>query len=246
MADRSHRTGAARPALAALAAWSALAVAGGVAGTVAAIAMPPVSLPGGTNTRLSITVKSYTERRFEDVVRQRYDLSCGAAALATVLRHYWGMTVTEQSIIDGIFEHLDEPTRAMVSRAGFSMLELKQAAERLGLAAGGYRLDDVSKLAELEVPAITLTNIRGYAHFAVVRSVQGDAVYIADPAFGNRVRTLRQFDREWNGVILVTVSRTRVGAAGFRVKAGAVTPTRELVVLTNRVLRTITPLGGEF
>jgi hypothetical protein len=56
-----------------------------------------VALPG--RTVITAPVKSMMELRFVNVVRQAYDVSCGAAALATLLTYYYDLPVGEQQII---------------------------------------------------------------------------------------------------------------------------------------------------
>ncbi|HBB55839.1 MAG TPA: hypothetical protein DCZ49_06595, partial [Hyphomonadaceae bacterium] len=84
--------------------------------------------------------KSFVDMRFEGIERQRHDLSCGAAALATLLRHYYDAPIGERDIIERIFGAADEKSLRKIANAGFSLLELKQTAERAGFAAGGFRL----------------------------------------------------------------------------------------------------------
>lgn len=163
----------------------------------------PVALPIGQT--VYAPVQSFAALRFDGIVRQTHDLSCGAAALATLLHGYFGKDVTEKSIIDNILEAANPEDKAKISEGGFSMLELKRNAESVGLIAGGFRARSAEELRSLRAPAIVLVTNRGYSHFVVVRRVVGDDVYIADPAFGNRVEPLSHFTRSWNKVFLVAV-----------------------------------------
>lgn len=206
-------------------------------------AQQPVALPSGGF--VNAPVKTYADMRFEQVIQQRHDLSCGAAAVATLMKHGWSLPTTEKDVIDTIVKKAGAQQQQKIANAGFSMLELKEYGEARGFAVGGFRIDDVEKLAKLKVPAVTLTNIRGYNHFVVIKGVRDGRVYVADPAFGNRVRTLENFDEEWNGVVLVFV-RQDIAADGFHLEAGATSPTRELVTILDPVLSNIRPLPGEF
>jgi predicted double-glycine peptidase len=47
-------------------------------------------------------VKSWTEFRDENLVKQQYDYSCGAASLATVLKYFFNEEVTEKEIIKAL------------------------------------------------------------------------------------------------------------------------------------------------
>ncbi|MGH8088364.1 MAG: peptidase, partial [Stenotrophomonas sp.] len=47
-------------------------------------------------------VESMQERRFRNVVRQKTDYSCGAAALATILRYAYHLDADEGTVIEGM------------------------------------------------------------------------------------------------------------------------------------------------
>lgn len=158
-------------------------------------------VPAG-GTLFDVPVKSLVELRFENVVRQQHDLSCGAAALATLLRHYHDEEIDEQAVIQGIFEFGDEQK---ISRSGFSMQELKRYAEGRGYVVQGYRLAGVEVLQDLKLPFLTLIQLNGYDHFVVIRGAERDTVFVADPAFGNLRMNLGSFDRAWKKVALFAV-----------------------------------------
>jgi hypothetical protein len=150
-------------------------------------------------------VRSLAALRYDKLVRQTKDVSCGAAALATVLHYYYGRDVSEQQVIDGIMAGADPDTKARIAAGGFSLLELKRFAELSGFIAGGFKLPSVDKLSTLRAPAISLINMRGYNHFVVIRKLDNGRVSIANPAFGNRVLPAEEFARNWSGVILVVI-----------------------------------------
>lgn len=197
---------------------------------VAALASAPTAhgfdgriLPAGEGQRIVAQVSSVAALRYARMERQRKDVSCGAAALATVLRHFHGRTdITEETIIDGVFANASEAQKRSIAEAGFSMLELKQQAERLGFVAGGFKLPDVASLATLRTPAIALIEVRGYSHFVVIRKLEGDQVLIANPAFGNTVTRASEFARQWRGVVLVVVDpKNQTGNQDWRAFRGA-------------------------
>jgi predicted double-glycine peptidase len=169
----------------------AVAAAGILLAPGISAAQTPV-VAGGT--LFNVPVKSLVDMRFESVVRQKYDLSCGAAAMATIFQYYYHSEIGEKAIIDGIFEFGDEEK---ISRDGFSMLELKQFAENEGFVVQVYRLSDVNVLADLNLPFIALISVGTYQHFVVVRGIDNDTVFIADPAFGNLHLDVDTFARAW-------------------------------------------------
>lgn len=203
-----------------------------------------ISLPGNTNIRAP--VKSYVALRFEQVVKQGYDISCGAAALATLLTYYYGLEMTEKDVIDRIFAKSTDEEKQKINAYGFSMLELKRLGEDLGFAAGGFRVDGPEKLAKLTIPAITLISIRGYAHFVVLKGLSGGQVFIADPAFGNRSRPLDRFADEWDGVILVLVNTEITGNPDFSPERSLSGRPQDVLPLIDRYGGSITPNTGEF
>jgi predicted double-glycine peptidase len=208
---------------------------------VATVEAAPVPIPG--RDLLNVPVQSLVALRFKNVVRQAYDVSCGAAALATLLKYYYGEQVTEHEIVQAMLKLGDA---AKIQEEGFSLLEMKRYAQQQGYVVGGYRLDDVHHLNKLNAPVITLMNIRGYAHFVVIKGVAEGQVFIADPAFGNRSQSLEQFAQEWNRTILVILSNTNAGQNAFTLDPALKAPMREVILLLDRALHTITPAAGEF
>jgi predicted double-glycine peptidase len=193
-------------------------------------------------------VHTLVDLRFENIVRQGFDVSCGAAALATLLTHYLNRPIEEKPLIDSILATSSEEDKVNIAKLGFSMLELKRAGERMGLQSGGFRVDDVSKLLQLKVPAITLVNISGYRHFVVIKGVSEDRIFLADPAFGNRSRSLASFAREWNSVILVFVDPNQPGNNQFVLKGMPRGPADRFMSVLDQGLQhfTATPMPGEF
>jgi uncharacterized protein len=200
-----------------------------------------VPIPGGS--LLQAPVRSLVELRFKKVIRQAYDLSCGAAALATILNYYYGEEISERTIIDAMIEI---GAKEKILKDGFSLLELKRFAEKEGYVSAGYRLEKVDDLVKVRVPSIALVNVRGYAHFVVIKGVVGGRVHVADPAFGNRASSLTSFARQWNQVILVVVSPTRPGNAAFIEDGTLRSRPGEVTLLLDRALHSISPRFGEF
>jgi predicted double-glycine peptidase len=201
----------------------------------------PIPLPG--HTLLHVRVRSLVEQWFKNVVRQSYDVSGGAAALATLFQYYYGEQVTAQEIVEAMFKLGD---RAKIQKEGFSLLGMRRFAEQQGYVARGYRIEEGQKLVDLKVPAITLVNVRGYAHFAVIKGVARGQVFLADPALDNRSRPLESFAQEWTGVILVVLSSTRTGDSAFALDPTLKAPVGDVMSILDRGLRSIGPAPGEF
>lgn len=155
-----------------------------------------VSMTGPT---LPVAVESWKDRKFQNLVRQRTDFSCGAAALATIFNFAFGRTTTEQQVLVNMLRVADPD---VVRQKGFSLLDMKTYAKSVGYQAEGYRLD-YETLRKLEVPSIALLDIRGYKHFVVVRRAWDDRVAIGDPAIGNIIMTRPRFEAAWNGILFI-------------------------------------------
>jgi uncharacterized protein len=143
-------------------------------------------------------VKSLLEIRQDRVVVQQWDLSCGAAALATLLIYQHGDPVSEREIARGLIqreEYLAEPLLVR-ARHGFSLLDLKRYVEERGYQGIGYgklTLEDLIDRAPIMVPV----RFYGYNHFVVFRGALGNRVLLADPAFGNRTMSAKKFEAAW-------------------------------------------------
>jgi predicted double-glycine peptidase len=156
-------------------------------------------------------VNSLLEIRREQVVIQDWDLSCGAAALATILNYQHGDPVSEREIASALIrrgEYIEHPELVLI-RQGFSLLDLKRYVEQRGYAGIGYgklHLDDLVEKAPLMVPI----NLKDYNHFVIFRGMQGNRVLLADPAYGNRTLTVERFLEAW-------IEYPQFGQVGFAV-----------------------------
>ncbi len=135
---------------------------------------------------------------------QQWDISCGAAALATLLNFQHHEALTEKTIAEAMLRRTHPLTVRI--KGGFSLLDLKRFAEHTGYRAQAYRQLQFDHLRALQ-PAIVPVNLGDYNHFVVVRGIVADSVLLADPAFGNR-RVLRtDFERGWGRIAFVVMRR---------------------------------------
>ena len=113
---------------------------------------------------------------------QEWDLSCGAAALATVLNYQFGDMVTEREVAIGLIgqeRYISNPDLLRLQN-GFSLLDLKRYVETrgyVGVGLGGLGLADLIEQAPMLVPIAR----NGYNHFVVFRGRMGNRVLLADP-----------------------------------------------------------------
>ncbi|TDK29105.1 C39 family peptidase [Luteimonas terrae] len=148
-------------------------------------------LPNGAV--MPVQVESMREARFRHLVRQHTDYSCGAAALATILKYGYRLDVDEATVIEGMMGLADAE---IVQSRGFSLLDIKRYVESLGMRGRGYRIEE-DRLRALRVPGLVLMDVRGFRHFVVLKQVVGEHVEVADPILGNRSVPMAEFLESW-------------------------------------------------
>ena len=156
-------------------------------------------------------VFSIYEQRNQLVVRQNFDLSCGAAALATLLVFQHGETLSERDVAIGLVSrdlYLENPD-IIKSRQGFSLFDMSRYVDSLGYQGDGFgqlRFEDLADMA----PIILAMDFSGYRHFVVYRGHLGNRILLADPAYGLRTMKLSRFIQSW-------IEFPELGRVGFRV-----------------------------
>ncbi len=154
--------------------------------------------------KIAKRIPSWLELKQRNIVMQQRDYSCGAAALATVVRYYWGDDVDEEFFLDALGELLtDEEARDRVEN-GLAMSDLRRVAVRTGYRAVVGRLT-FEKLIEAKVPLVVGVTVDDFDHFVVYRGTDGWWVYLADPIRGNIRVTVPTFLKQWqeNAVLVV-------------------------------------------
>lgn len=152
---------------------------------------------------IHVPVRSMVGMHFIHVVRQHTDFSCGAASLATILKYGFNRDVTEESVMKGLFT-VSNP--AEVKKVGFSMLDLKNYVDKIGLQAQGYVVTP-AQLEKIHIPVIILLDLNGYKHFVVLEKTTTDKVYLADPALGNRIMPKKVFLQDWNKIVFAVFGK---------------------------------------
>ncbi len=159
----------------------------------------------------SVPVKSYSEVVFGKVLRQKYDFSCGSAALASLLSFHYDMPSDEQDIFQNMF---DKGDKKLIEKQGFSLLDMKNYLETVGLKSDGFKLN-LTKIRELGVPGITLVNFDGYLHFVVIKGMNDGYVILGDPSRGTMKMKYGKFEEHYQGIVLLIRNRAEVGRTTF-------------------------------
>jgi predicted double-glycine peptidase len=146
--------------------------------------------------REEVRVVSLRAQRDAGVVKQGFDYSCGAAALATLLTYGLNDPVGEDTLLRALLEPLSPDQLAALQKKGLSLLDLQRLAQSRGHKAQGFRIGR-DQLARLTYPVIVFIRPHGYRHFAVFKGVRGDRVYLADPSLGNVRMPMYRFLDMW-------------------------------------------------
>lgn len=162
------------------------------------------------------------EMRRRHVVIQEFDISCAAAALATLLTYQHGDRITEREIALGLIdrpEYIENPALVRL-RQGFSLLDLKRFVDKRGYEGIGFGQLDYEHVLDY-APIIVPLDLQGFRHFVVFRGELGGSVLLADPAYGNRTMSRQRFMDTW-------IDFPQLGRVGFVVERrdGLIPPNR--------------------
>lgn len=82
-------------------------------------------------------MKSFQELRNQNLVRQSYEESCGAASLATLIRLIDFKRVDELEVL----EYFTKDSKGNINTDMVSFLELQKAAQKMGYKSASYQMD---------------------------------------------------------------------------------------------------------
>lgn len=130
-------------------------------------------------------VKPLSKLKTKHTVRQAYEESCGAAALATLFRLY-GKDTNETQIL----EEVDKSDM-------LSFEELGRISLKFGFLTDGYKINR-SVFEKIRIPILALVvREADFPHFVIVVNHEGDFVEVFDPSFGDYVSSKRDFYDMW-------------------------------------------------
>ncbi|MGD9724691.1 MAG: C39 family peptidase [Pirellulales bacterium] len=187
----------------------ALAALASVARAQATCDRAPIRNPELT---VRMYVWSYKELKERQVVMQKYDYSCGAAVLATIMRYYWGDNVAEANILE-LLPKLKLTEKELKDRVenGLTLTDLRNLANLAGYQATMAKVQ-FHELAQGKVPVVVGITVRKHEHFAVFRGADEVYAYLADPIRGNIRTPVCEFLEQWqkNAILVVAKPNTPV------------------------------------
>ncbi len=152
-------------------------------------------------------VWSWRELRTQNIVMQRRDYSCGAAALATLARYYLGdQHASEDYFLDALDGLLTQQEIEDRIENGLALSDLRRVADKTGYEAVVTELS-FEKLSEAKVPLLVGIAEDEYKHFVVYRGTNFRWVFLADPIRGHIRLTPNQFIRQWQKNLALAISK---------------------------------------
>lgn len=142
---------------------------------------------------------TWDEERWGEIETQELDNSCALASLLTIMRHHFGdQRFDERALLAKYVEQASEEALARAMREGVSLLELETLAKYVGYKTVRkmFTLEELERVVTI-VPVLVYLEIGALRHFAVVRGMSADVVWLADPARGNVYHSRKRFLAEW-------------------------------------------------
>ncbi|WDP86473.1 MAG: hypothetical protein HUN05_16180 [Desulfobacter sp.] len=166
---------------------------------------------------------SLNQIRWNNITRQGWDVSCGAAALSTLLTFHHHKKFSEMAITLTILKNSD-PAR-IKARGEFSLYDLKRFAKAVGYEGLGFADMSVDDLEFFDLPAILPFRMKELDHFVVFKKKLGNHILLGDPAFGNLSLPLKQFESLWKSRIAFYVANPEEKTALMsQTKTGKLSP----------------------
>ncbi len=156
-----------------------------------------INIGGAYPLNVDIAITPLEDFQNRHLIKQKYDYSCGSAALATLLNYYLGEDLTENQVIYGLMEYGD--AQKIAKRRAFSLLDMKRFVDKLGYRGVGYKatIKDMYEIKELNHNCLIPIEFMGYRHFTVLKGFHGGHIFLADPFRGNTSYTISKFEDMW-------------------------------------------------
>lgn len=211
------------------------------ASSLVTLAQAPTKPASGEDVGWGKSVLSLKEIRNEGVVRQKWDISCGAAALSTLLTYQFKDNTPETDIVVWML-HRTDPARVK-ERHGFSLLDMKHFAQARGYTAEGFSDMSIDELGSQKSAVIVPIRLKGFDHFVVVKGIMDGRVFLADPGFGNVTMKVDRFQKLWkNGIVFIVHPPDERMQVAKQINSSAKLLPDESVIMRN--LGVTTPTNG--
>lgn len=170
------------------------------------------AIPGQT-TGFRVSVTPEKALRQKGIAMQKFDYSCGSAALTTLLNQEKGLSLNEEEVIDGLILHGE--TEKIIQGRRFSLLDVKRYLASRGIGSAGYSAG-LQDLPDIPAPSLMSISIKGFKHFVVYQGLADGHIILSDPAFGNMSVTTAKFATLWKQKIFLALNETVKNGANVK------------------------------
>nr|AAQ73623.1 HmcC [Avibacterium paragallinarum] len=137
---------------------------------------------------LAKEISSYNELKNFNVIRQTKTNSCGAAALATMLKYKFHLSEINEDVILSKMKNKNEEA---------SFFELAKISKTFNINAIGISLT-LKELLNIKQPVIAYVNNNlNNDHFVIINGIINKELLISDPAVGNYSLRASDFEKIW-------------------------------------------------
>ncbi|KGQ63792.1 hypothetical protein IO43_07265 [Gallibacterium anatis 7990] len=137
---------------------------------------------------LAREIISYNEFKNFNVIRQTKNNSCGAAALATMLKYKFHISEITEDIILSKMKNQNKEA---------SFFDLVQISKTFNINAIGLSLT-LKELLNIKKPVIAYVNNNlNNDHFIIINGIVNKEILISDPAIGNYSLKADDFEKIW-------------------------------------------------
>jgi len=185
--------------------------------------------------------ESFKGKAEKNIFMQKYDYSCGAASLATLMHYYFGDSVSERSLLEYIKRFYTPDEYKRIEDEGLSFLELEQISQSLGYQTASVRLK-MESLKKLRGPVVVFVARDDYRHFAILKGIFEDRVFIADPSRGNIRMSFEEFAEEWDGRTFILGKKGHDTAAENPMSIDEMPPLRKEIIMLRTLLKRQQPI----
>ena len=155
---------------------------------------------------LANPITPYRTLRYEGVIGQTSYYTCGSAAVATLLTHYYGEPTGEGEILE-LSEKAMAGSDKNPAERGITALALTQALADKGIPARGMKLtlESLASYFRQGGLPVVLHVTKPQMHYVLAVGTVGDWIILADPSWGRRIQPITALIEEqgFSGVTLV-------------------------------------------
>lgn len=162
------------------------------------------------NSTSANAITPYRTIRYQGVVGQTSYYTCGPAAVATLLIHYYKIDTTENEILELAHQAIKERGKDPEEGQGINALALKEALADKGIPSRGIKIKPETLPNYFNrggVPLI-LHVTQPQLHYVLAIGMIGDWVVIADPSWGRKIIHLNALinDKGFQGITLIPLT----------------------------------------